>query len=289
MRVVKLPDRFSTLKDRFEAIVFREMAENHVNDHDRLLEMMSPRFREIIAQGRTTNAIIYQETLNNVAYFHSCKRRAFEFDIPMNTEESQQRSLSQKGFLMPVSRREFLEIASTTVAASGIATSPSSAEPTRPAIKAIAFDGFPIFDPRPIFALAEELFPGRGTELSNAWRTRQFEYTWLRTVAQRYRDFLGVIEDALIFAGNSHILSTDAVRVYKPHPQAYQMGIDAFGLKREEILFAAFAGWDASGAKIFGYPTFWVNRQKQPLEQLDEIPDGEGPGMGDLLGFLSRQ
>ncbi len=354
MRVVKLPDRFSTLKDRFEAIVFREMAENHVNDHDRLLEMMSPRFREIIAQGRTTKAIIYQETLNNVAYFHSCKRRAFEFDIPMNTEESQQRSLSQKGFLMPVSRREFLEIASTTVAASGIATSPSSAGPTRPAIKAIAFDGFPIFDPRPIFALAEELFPGRGTELSNAWRTRQFEYTWLRTVAQRYRDFLGVIEDALIFAGNSlnldmtnekrkalvegylqmkawpdvlpvlsklkesrirlgflnnftpamleanirhagldgffeHILSTDAVRVYKPHPQAYQMGIDAFGLKREEILFAAFAGWDASGAKIFGYPTFWVNRQKQPLEQLDAIPDGEGPGMGDLLGFLSRQ
>ena len=68
MRVVKLPDRFSTLKDRFEAIVFREMAENHVNDHERLLEMMSPRFREIIAQGRTTNAIIYQETLNNVAY-----------------------------------------------------------------------------------------------------------------------------------------------------------------------------------------------------------------------------
>jgi len=102
LRVVKLPDRFSTLKDRFEAIVFREMAENHVNDHDRLLEMMSPRFREIIAQGRTTKAIIYQETLNNVAYFHSCKRRAFEFDIPMNTEESQQRSLSQKGFLMPV-------------------------------------------------------------------------------------------------------------------------------------------------------------------------------------------
>jgi hypothetical protein len=44
VRVVKLPDRFSTLKDRFEAIVFREMAENHVNDHDRLLEMMSPRF-----------------------------------------------------------------------------------------------------------------------------------------------------------------------------------------------------------------------------------------------------
>jgi 2-haloacid dehalogenase len=34
------------------------------------------------------------------------------------------------------------------------------------------------------------------------------------------------------------------------------MEIDAFTLKREEILFAAFAGWDAAGAKWFGYPTF---------------------------------
>ena len=38
-------------------------------------------------------------------------------------------------------------------------------------------------------------------------------------------------------------LSTDRVRVYKPDPRAYQMGIDAFNLRREEILFAAFGGW----------------------------------------------
>ena len=30
-------------------------------------------------------------------------------------------------------------------------------------IKALAFDTFPIFDPRPIFGLAETLFPGKGT------------------------------------------------------------------------------------------------------------------------------
>src|SRR5260370_9214673 len=110
---------------------------------------------------------------------------------------------SRKGSLMPVNRREFIEIAASTVAVSGIATSASSAEASRPAIKAIAFDGFPIFDPRPIFALAEQLFPGRGAELSNAWRIRQFEYTWLRTVSQQYRDFLSVIDDALVFAGKS--------------------------------------------------------------------------------------
>jgi FMN phosphatase YigB (HAD superfamily) len=57
-----------------------------------------------------------------------------------------------------------------------------------------------------------------------------------------------------------HSLSTDAVKIYKPDPRAYQMGIDAFMLRREEILFAAFGGWDAAGAKMFGYTTFWVNR-----------------------------
>jgi 2-haloacid dehalogenase len=253
---------------------------------------------------------------------------------------------------MSINRRNFLKIASSAVMASTILTAAAAAADAKPAIRAIAFDGFPIFDPLPIFAMAEELFPGRGAEFSNLWRIRQFEYTWLRTAAQRYRDFLGVIDDALVFAGKSldlemtnekrkalvdgymhmkawpdvrpalsklrdrgirlaflsnfspamldaniysaslteffeHKLSTDAVGVYKPHAKAYEMGIEAFGLKREEILFAAFAGWDAAGAKSFGYPTFWVNRQKQPLEQLDAIPDGEGSGMDDLLKFLS--
>jgi 2-haloacid dehalogenase len=35
-------------------------------------------------------------------------------------------------------------------------------------------------------------------------------------------------------------LSTDRVQAYKPSPLAYQMGIDAFGLPKEDIAFAAF-------------------------------------------------
>jgi 2-haloacid dehalogenase len=59
---------------------------------------------------------------------------------------------------------------------------------------------FTVFDARPITSLAEEFFPGRGTELSNLWRTRQFEYTWLRTLYGRYADFWQVTKDALEFA-----------------------------------------------------------------------------------------
>ena len=52
----------------------------------------------------------------------------------------------------------------------------------------------------PVFAKADEIFPGKGAELSNAWRTRQFEYTWLRTLGGSYVDFWQVTEESLMFA-----------------------------------------------------------------------------------------
>ena len=47
-----------------------------------------------------------------------------------------------------------------------------------------------------------------------------------------------------------HVLGTDQIRAYKPDPRAYQMAIDAVDLKREEMLFVAFAGCDAAGANV---------------------------------------
>ena len=70
-----------------------------------------------------------------------------------------------------------------------------------------------------------------------------------------------------------HVLSTDSVKAFKPAPRAYQMAVDAFGLKPGAIAFAAFAGWDAAGAKWLGFPTVWVNRLNSPTEQLSVTPD----------------
>ena len=81
-------------------------------------------------------------------------------------------------------------------------------------------------------------------------------------------------------------LSTDRVSAFKPSRIAYQMGPDAFGLKREEIAFAAFAPWDAVGAKWFGYPTVWVNRANAHLDDLDAQPDVETPDLAGLLSFI---
>ncbi len=250
-----------------------------------------------------------------------------------------------------IDRREFIGLAAGSVAAS-LPSGPMLAQAGgKTNIKAIAFDGFPIIDPRPVFANLEEMFPGKGQELGNLWRTRQFEYGWLRTLGRRYVDFWQVTEESLVFASrarginlsaaqrdrlmqswlgltawpdvapalkrlkeagirvaflsnlteamldaavkNSGLedffephLSTDKVQAFKPDPRAYQMGVDAFRLEKEEIAFAAFAGWDAAGAKWFGYPTFWVNRANAPAEELGVMPDGVGSGLGDLVKFV---
>jgi hypothetical protein len=47
-------------------------------------------------------------------------------------------------------------------------------------------------------------------------------------------------------------------------------------LKRGEILFVAHAGWAASGAKLLGYPAYWVGRQNLPPEEFGAFPDGPG-------------
>ena len=71
-------------------------------------------------------------------------------------------------------------------------------------------------------------------------------------------------------------LSTDHVKMLKPDPRAYEMTTASFGLQTEEIGFAEFGGWDVVGAKWFGYPTFWVNRNHVAAEELEQVPDGAG-------------
>ena len=85
------------------------------------------------------------------------------------------------------------------------------------------------------------------------------------------------------------LVSTDANHTYKPDPRAYRLGMDRLHLKRQDILFVAFGGWDAAGAKAFGYPTFWVNRFNQPLEELSISPDQTSTNLDGLLNFVFEQ
>ena len=102
---------------------------------------------------------------------------------------------------MSLNRRQLLKLISGSVAASLL--SRSVLAQAKPKIKAIAFDGFVIFDPRPIFGLTKKLFPEQGNALAQLWFTKIFGYTWLRTVGEHYKSFYAVIEDALIFSAES--------------------------------------------------------------------------------------
>ena len=252
---------------------------------------------------------------------------------------------------MILTRRSFIRLTTGAAAVGVLGWSTAGQGAARSGIKALAFDAFPVFDPRPIFGLAEQLFPGKGADLSNAWRTRQFEYQWLRALSGQYADFWQATDDALVYAAKTlkleltaekrrqlmdaylqlktwpdakpalqslkkaglrlaflsnatptilqsgiknsgldgifeHVLSTDSIKTFKPDPRAYQMAVDAFKLRVEEILFVAFAGWDAAGAKAFGYPTYWVNRLNLPAEEIGTVPDAVGRDLAELRGFV---
>lgn len=84
-----------------------------------------------------------------------------------------------------------------------------------------------------------------------------------------------------------HVLSVDAVRKYKTHPDAYALAPAAFGCAPERILFVSSNGWDAAGAGWYGFTTFWINRGGQPGEALDIAPTATGCTMDDVVAYLT--
>ena len=67
--------------------------------------------------------------------------------------------------------------------------------------QALVFDAYgTLFDVHSVTQQADALFPGRGPALSQAWRTKQLEYTWTLTLAGHYVEFWTLTERALDFA-----------------------------------------------------------------------------------------
>ena len=79
-------------------------------------------------------------------------------------------------------------------------------EPTM--VKALVFDAYgTLFDVRSVLNRCEEVFPGHGSDLTSLGRTKQLEYTWLRSLVGRYEDFWQVTQDGLTFACRSLALA----------------------------------------------------------------------------------
>lgn len=228
-------------------------------------------------------------------------------------------------------------------------TGPTAASRTSRDVRAVAFDLFTLFDPRGVDERVNEVLP-QAPGFAAAWKTRLFEYSWLRAASGHYADFTQLVSDALTHVSRAQnvaltadvrsrleaaftelalwpdslevlselrgrglrlaplanfspqmieelltrrgvrdqfevLISTDRARTYKPDPRAYALGERVFGLERRQIAFAAFGGWDAAGARWYGYPTFWVNRFAAAPEELI-APDATGPDLERLAAWL---
>jgi 2-haloacid dehalogenase len=71
-------------------------------------------------------------------------------------------------------------------------------------LKAFVFDAYgTLFDVFSVTALCEQLFPGKGTALAGLWRVKQLQYSLLRSLMGRHRDFWRLTEDGLVYASKS--------------------------------------------------------------------------------------
>ncbi len=97
-------------------------------------------------------------------------------------------------------------------------------------IKAIVFDAYgTLYDVQSVARATEVAFPGHGDYITQVWRMKQLEYTWLRSIMDRYEDFAAVTRDSL-----SYTLATiglrpenvvldqivDAYNTLTPYPEA---------------------------------------------------------------------
>ena len=82
------------------------------------------------------------------------------------------------------------------------------------------------------------------------------------------------------------VVTIEDVRLFKTAPQAYELLLKAFPVKKDEVLFVSSNAWDALAAKWYGYDVFWVNRLGHPFEEIGEQPNYEGNSLSKVLDVI---
>ncbi|RNC29890.1 MAG: (S)-2-haloacid dehalogenase [Candidatus Dichloromethanomonas elyunquensis] len=204
-------------------------------------------------------------------------------------------------------------------------------------IKACAFDAYgTIYDVHSVTEKCDQVWPGKGAQISQIWRLKQLQYSWQRSLMGNYQNFWELTKFGLKYAlemlklphddkildevldkyyhldpysdvtealetfaprelvimsngspdmldkvisNNGHykyftrFISVDELKVFKPKPDVYALTEKYLNVKKEEILFVSCNGWDAAGAKNYGFTTGWINRNDEPIEKLGNEPD----------------
>jgi 2-haloacid dehalogenase len=67
-------------------------------------------------------------------------------------------------------------------------------------IKAVVFDAYgTLYDIQSVAAVTEAEFPGYGEIITQIWRIKQLEYTWLRSLMRHYQDFSEITRESLAY------------------------------------------------------------------------------------------
>src|SRR5262249_11252029 len=68
-------------------------------------------------------------------------------------------------------------------------------------IKGLIFDAYgTLYDVHSVQSKTEQLRPAKSDLITQIWRLKQLEYTWLQNALQGYRDFGFITEASLVFA-----------------------------------------------------------------------------------------
>ena len=217
-------------------------------------------------------------------------------------------------------------------------------------IKAIIFDAYgTLFDVNSAAEKCKDKIGDKWESFANFWRTTQLEYTWLRSLMKRHKDFWQITEDSLDKSMKSHkidplmknelldlyktlstykevyevlkelkkkkfklsilsngtpsllnelvksnnlenlfddIFSIEQVGVYKPDSKVYDMPINKYQIKKNEVCFLSANTWDVSGGGNYGYNSIWVNRNNNVFDNLDFAAKHEIKNLSDLLDIL---
>ena len=103
---------------------------------------------------------------------------------------------------------------------------------------------------------------------------------------------LSMLATQLHYAGLTgyfeHVLSVDAVRRYKPHPDTYRFATEQAGVAPAQAMLVAAHGWDVAGALHAGLQTGFLERPGQTLYPLAPPPTCQAPTLPALATQLMR-
>ena len=216
--------------------------------------------------------------------------------------------------------------------------------------KAIVFDAYgTLFDVNSAAEKCKHKIGDKWEAFANFWRTTQLEYTWLRSLMKRHKDFWQITEDsldksmkayeidssmrnelldlyktlspfkevpevlksfkeknyklAILSNGTPTLLnqlvksnnlddlfddlfSVEQVGIYKPDSKVYDLPIQKYQIKKNEVAFLSANTWDVSGGGNYGYNSIWVNRNNNIFDNLDYKPKHTIKNLSELKALF---